>query len=429
MALPIFVVPQNGFRLSSEINSRLSSDENAVAVSVLAVPVFFFVFLLQSKGRFPRLLIEDWLLIAYAGLMLVSFVCGMFATGSNKVAVATMLFLQTVFPLLSYASVRLLGESAYRQGTAAKFGENFWWTGSVVLSISAVAYFLQTAIDGGAPTRHNLLTNHIGPFYNPKALRFYPIAYSCFCVAMIARALVIAGSGRLGSLLMSLILLAAIGASHSRTAILTVAIGSALVVTSRFSLSRRNENTRLRLDRRSLPVLLVLLGGFFGGLIAVRDSRSVDRLVETVNTLLEGSQLDEGDTNRGERLKEGLAVAMQPLGSMFQPSVRSRGNVRVVNAESGIVDAAVRGGPIAFLIVGLLSCRFAIRMLMLLNGRPSIQSKYWSVLASAVICSTIFCFANIWINVLTEPFFAQIAWASAGIVVSQLHAASINQQP
>lgn len=427
IALPVFLEVSGGrLRLSPAYVERVGESVTALPLSVFALPVLLVLLLARARGRAlaSRPGLDDLLVLGYVVVNSAALYAGVVLSGMPE-PIGVMGYLQTVFPLVAYAAARLVmrpvpGESI---GTSLEPAGRFLSVLGFTVSVFLLLYMAQTVIDGASSFRLSLITDHIGPFYNYKMKRFFPV-YVAMATTSLAAYLLLAG--RLGRAraagIGGLLVIGVVGLllMHSRTALLLFLVGLGVVCAGLLTVFR------LTVDRRLLRLAaLVALGAMLAWTpISAVGSRSLARIYETL-TVVTGAQesLAAGDETRLERMTYGVEVG---FGSVFGSGFRTEerhGLRRAVTTESGYLDIVARAGPLALALILALVARsvlLGVRLERRSRAGPARTGEraHWAGRAVLALLIAFAFVGNVLLNVLTEPYVGPAYWFLLGSVVS-----------
>jgi hypothetical protein len=290
---------------------------------------------------------------------------------------------------------------------------------SLVVFVSLAGYILQTLADPSSAFRFAAIADRIGPLYNFKMKRFYP------CYVALASMLALAHYlwSPAGCRRSSAWLLVAVGAAStlllmwSRTAMVLLIVASGAVIVHTLVYGRRVNRGRLLGAGAVVGALVVLVGPY----LSSEGARAWRRLASTLETVSRGDRItDLGDVRRFERIADGIEVGFgAPLGGMFR-IVRHPVSYRfdVLETESGYVDAAVTGGPLAFAVVVGVLVMASVRAWGTASQAATVPDAHVStVVGVAGAVTGALLVGNLWLNFLTEPYIAPFVWFCIGAAV------------
>lgn len=424
IGLPIFFsVGRGSVGLSPPYSERAVESVTSVPFSVVGLPAIFLLLLLATDRRRSafsrRLLLDDVTVLAYVLVNTGAVLYGAVLSGLAEPA-AVLTYMQTIFPVVGYFAARFLMNrgAATRVFEGRERASEFLMVLSLLTLTFLLLYVVQTLVDGLSSFRLSIITDHIGPFYNYKMKRFFPLYVALATACMVSYAIysrgghrrVVAGGlalfGTMGLVLM-----------HSRTALLFFAAATAILGLGLFNVQR------LAVKRRAIGVAAFLvLGGLVAAVpISKVGSKSLARLYQTLLVLTDAGPLGQGDETRLERMRYGVEVGFgSAFGSGFQIE-RRHGLRRAVTTESGYLDTVARAGPLALcliLVVVARSLYFAARI----HARAwRDSSEIFPVWAAKSLLGSLIAFSlvgNVWVNTFTEPYLGPAYWFLLGTTVS-----------
>lgn len=408
VVLPIFFVVQGGLQLAPRYTSE-TVGAPIVTVTALLLPLVF----LLSAPRLGRL-------SPTAFLMLLGFVlaitAGLFRgvasprVGSMGVAPLFMRYAQTLLPILAfpvaYCATRQLGAAA-KIDAARTFLLAVGWSTLVF----ALLYVLQRFDDN--LYRFSYLSDHIGPFFSPKAKRFFPMFMAVGAVAFLGHAL--SGLSRRPLLYWAAfgILTAFVLMSWSRTAALALVAGVGVCVALRM-------HATLLVAGAMLGTAALVAVGFLVPWDAVTGTGSFVRLTDTVTAAFGGGVSNPGDVVRFERLSNAVQHGLfTPFGDGFLARPQfGLPPASMLIAENGYLDIAVRGGFLAFAIFALIvlaPLRAVPETLALPERHPVRRAAlpFYGSYATMLVGTG-------WLHLATDVYFGVFLWGFVGLMWSML---------
>jgi hypothetical protein len=425
LTVPVFLAVGPGLRLAPSAQGA-GLAQLVLPFSAFALPPYFLYRWMRRGTASVPLIAEDILVLAYSALTALSLLVGMIwgtavhQTSGSMLAVARLS--QTLFPLPAYFLPRLV----VGRSSQSRSGDGMLMAMAPMLvalmftvSVALAGYVIETAAGHGGDFRYTLLADHIGPFYNFRMKRFFPAYLAIDALVAFAFYLFSSATRILRTLALGVTAFAAAGltVTWSRSALLMGATGLAVLLG--VAAAGRQKTTWHR-----LAVVAVLGLTVFPTVALVASPgqlRSVGRLVETVSLLSNGVEsVEPGDINRIERMTTGVEVGLgQPLGDMFQLH-KVGAKPDVLETESGYLDIAIRGGPLALLLLLAVFLRgadsVARRTLSFVRERLA-EPGSWATPAMAGILAVLL-FGNTWLNLATEPYFSPFLWFSVGVGVA-----------
>lgn len=424
ICLPLFLSVHNGIVLAPQYGSNSDLSSSVLPLSAFAS----LALLVLGMCRAASTLVfraTDLLLVAYGLVLTISL---WFGISVSKNPAGTLInWGQTVYPLIWFFIARAIvsrGNPLYRLTC-------FWKAVCGVLLASVALYVLQTVVDGTNVFRFSLLADHIGPFYNYKFKRFYPLFLAVSSTAALNYFLYSTArfAIRYSAVMASFLALAAIVLTHSRTALLAWVIGFGLAMGPIFWRASG------RFVRRAAVInVLILTAILIGvGTIGYEGMRSLERLLGTLEQLSSSQELESGDETRLRRWAAGVDYGvLRPLGDMYSSepkhqlgSIEARqvGGHDVLETESGFLDIAVRAGPVAMGLIMIVIGRVLLIWHRLWRQQEEIWPAYrWTVGATWCASIQIFVIGMTFLDLAAEPYFAPFFWFLVGSadVVGQL---------
>jgi len=428
IALPVFFEPtRGGLRLSPAYSEAVGESVTALSFSVLALPLLLAVLLASARARrrhVARPALDDALVAGYVVVNALALYTGVVLAGVPE-PLGMMAYLQSLFPLVGYAVARITMETAPGETPerALEPLERFLITLGLGVLVYLFLYVVQTVIDGVSTFRLSIITDHIGPFYNYKMKRFFPV-YVAMATASLAAYILASRRLRGPTVLIAgaLVTFGVVGLflMHSRTALLFLVVAMSILSAGTLRVFRPTVSRRFA----RLSVLVLLGVALAWPAISAAGTRSLARIYETV-TVVTGARasLAPGDETRLERMRTGVEVGFGSVfGSGFQMEER-HGLRRAVTTESGYLDIVARAGPLALALVLALVARSVLASYRLARRvhagavGPG-RSTLWAARALLALLTGFALIGNVFLNVLTEPYVGPAYWFLLGSVAS-----------
>lgn len=426
LGAPIFLNVSDGISLAPQYSGSFHG--NVLSLSWFLGPMIIVFLALVRRKVFYR---TDVLIIGYVGSAVVALLFGLISNGvshrSPTLRPVLILFLQTVVPVIWFFVPRLF---LCREAQSTKRLYLVWRLYvalSVTLAVFVAGYVLQTALFGGYDNHYSLLAPNVGPFYNYKIKRFFPVVAVILTTVTLARIFLFGVRGRLGvwSLAGFTLGLVIIATTWSRTAVIALFLSTGLVTLCCAQIKKTRTVNR---------VLIFGACAIVAGIVAVpllihNNVYSVKRVYQTVHLLSMGSDLGTGDVRRLDRMYDGV---VHGLGSFTGDRYRLRGpedqagtgtEPHLLVTENGYLSIAVRTGIIGFiclvsLVVIELVASYRLMALCLKNARHN-KSKiveFMIMIVLFVISISVFSLGEFFLKLATEPYAGPIFWVTFGAI-------------
>lgn len=346
-AMPIFFTIDNGIDLAPRLN-RLLAGKPVFPLSAFAVPILLLIGFRLFNWRVRSF---DVIVMCIIALMTLSVAYGFFSGRIDNINYSVLRYVQSVIPMIYLLAFRriisgcLMSSSVYSEYKSIyMFFVSFALTNFIFL----VLYVGQTILFGN-DFRFSMVADHIGPFYNYKMLRFYPVFMAISSPILFYASTKLNGIKSIFFIFAAAFSAAGVFLVWSRTALLILMISYGILIL--FIYLKGGFRFRPSLIVLSCSVMVAMLvagmsGSNFGSNV------SVDRLVGTFEAVLSGEGLGEGDIIRLQRINRAIELGIgRPLGDNFasHEQINLPGRQLWV-AENGYLDVAVRAGPFAMVL-------------------------------------------------------------------------------
>lgn len=363
-----------------------SARGTVLPIGIIFFGIFFMAFFLPryvnaknisfgSKETFYPLLI-------YVFFVVLSYMLGLLFQAFNNSAINTIFFIQTlVFPIV-YLTIR-----ASLTDHSIKQIEEILYMMCILIGLINFLYVFQTLIGFNPSTRFTNIVDYIGPFYNFKIKRFYPII--C-CVIFLGTIYFLIKEKKLfkSIILITFLIstLVIILSSWGRTSIFSLFVSLIFAVLY----FRRFKDFVLHLNN---ALVLIFVGSLIFSIFFSDFYFGIARLNESFFAAISG-EYATGDDIRFSRMYEAfLDGVLSPFGLMFDYT-------NFVNPENGYLDIALRGGLFSLMsFVVFLFMHFKNFNLPITSNDINFIHYFRVVLICLII-------ANFFLNIFTEPYLS-----------------------
>ena len=258
----------------------------------------------------------------------------------------------------------------------------------IVIGIVNLLYLSQTILGFSPSTGFTRLVDYIGPFFNFKIKRFYPVICSAVFLGLIyffskERSQRV----RLFYIILMLSSLSVVLSSWGRTSIVSLlaSLFFAFIFFRRYKNYVRNINYAVI----GVIVLGLIFNNFFNELYF-----GISRFSESLIMSITGN-LTTGDDVRFDRMNEAfLKGILNPLGVLFSAEEMK------TSPENGYLDIALRCG-----VFGLVAFMFFLTSFLRKFKLPTSASDENNIHFFRVII-ILFFISNIFLNIFTEPYLS-----------------------
>lgn len=422
VATPVFLSFQGGIGLAPQFSEQFSG--SVLPISAFLLPIIALrLGLWRAKFEKNSLLSGSLvlLLVSYTLSLLVGYLGGANISNGSSFGPALLAYLQSCFCAVGALLAWRICSKRSDDITSSELAFRFVEAASTTVALFALMYLGQTFISGEYVSSFGRMADRVGPFYNFKGKRFFPVFVAVSTIFHFAFLLQSSGEStssrflRYGLFVGSLY---AVSASWSRTGLLVVAAGILLILVSAVRSGRRSVVVRSSVLTLLGALAFMLVIGMAAGASAQsgdRNAGSFERALALTQNYGTGG-LNDSDSRRFERMYAGIEFGLlRPFGDGFTQRDQTESTRRqIVVAESGYLDVAVRGGPVAVLATLLVP-------IAVLRRRRSMSSfSFDPKLRTALFVRPVFIavvfVGMFFLNLATEPYFGLFFWALIGFV-------------